>query len=170
MEVHGLDLKQDIPDSVVRRIQQDVIEYVCSLTSMLCCSCKASVHKSELHTIKSKVQHMHAGLCAAFAGNNRPAIVQTSFIQLLSRRHRLVIFRDQGAVSGQRQVDISGWFGNLESTFYKHPKSPHPDIFRVSNNNLEGCTGTHVSHLCAMQTCESHISCMLWQSHALQDL
>ncbi|DBB16677.1 TPA: hypothetical protein ACH3X3_014925 [Trebouxia sp. C0006] len=55
--------------------------------------------------------------------------------------HRLVIFRDQGTVSGQRQVDISGWFGDLESTFYKHPKSPHPDIFRVSNSNLEGCTG-----------------------------
>ncbi|KAA6429862.1 MAG: hypothetical protein FRX49_00294 [Trebouxia sp. A1-2] len=61
--------------------------------------------------------------------------------QLHFCRHRLVIFRDQGAVSGQRQVDISGWFGNLESTFYKHPKSPHPDIFRVSNSNLEGCTG-----------------------------
>lgn len=80
-EVHGIDLKQDIPDSVVNKIQQAVTE------------------------------------------------------------HRLVVFRDQGAVSGQRQVEISGWFGALESTFYKHPKSPHPDIFRVSNNNLEGCTG-----------------------------
>ena len=56
-------------------------------------------------------------------------------------RHRLVIFRDQGEVSGKQQVQISSWFGELESTFYKHPKSPHPDIFRVSNDNDQGCTG-----------------------------
>ena len=51
---------------------------------------------------------------------------------LLSCRHRLVIFRDQGQVSGQRQVEISQWFGPLESTFYKHPASPHPDVFRCA--------------------------------------
>lgn len=51
---------------------------------------------------------------------------------LLSCRHRLVIFRDQGQVSGQRQVEISQWFGPLESTFYKHPASPHPDVFRFA--------------------------------------
>jgi len=44
-------------------------------------------------------------------------------------------------VSGQRQVEISQWFGELESTFYKHPESPHPDIFRVSNDAAKGCTG-----------------------------
>ena len=44
-------------------------------------------------------------------------------------------------ITGQRQVDISKWFGALESTFYKHPKSPHPDVFRVSNNEEDGCTG-----------------------------
>jgi alpha-ketoglutarate-dependent taurine dioxygenase len=47
--------------------------------------------------------------------------------------HRLVIFKNQGVISGDRQVEISKWFGKLESTFYKHPKSPHPDVFRVSN-------------------------------------
>ncbi|CAH1772400.1 unnamed protein product, partial [Owenia fusiformis] len=46
----------------------------------------------------------------------------------------------QGTVSGQRHVEISKWFGELESTFYKHHKSPHPDVFRVSNNEAEGCT------------------------------
>lgn len=58
-------------------------------------------------------------------------------------RHRVLVFREQGVISGQRQVDVSQWFGPCESTFFKHPKSPHPDIFRVSNSDLEGCTGQH---------------------------
>lgn len=57
------------------------------------------------------------------------------------RRHRLLVFRDQGRVSGQRQVEISHWFGPCESTFYKHSRAPHPDVFRVSNDKAEGCTG-----------------------------
>ena len=55
-------------------------------------------------------------------------------------KHRLLIFKDQGVISAKRHVEISQWFGELESTFYKHPKSPHPDVFRVSNNEVEGCT------------------------------
>lgn len=55
-------------------------------------------------------------------------------------KHRILIFKNQGKVSGDRHVEISKWFGNLESTFYKHPKSPHPDVFRVSNDEEEGCT------------------------------
>ncbi|KAJ8321636.1 hypothetical protein KUTeg_000107 [Tegillarca granosa] len=63
--------------------------------------------------------------------------------------HLLVIFKNQGFISGERHVEISKWFGNLESTFYKHPKSPHPDVFRVSNDEREGCrnvgrTGWHI--------------------------
>ncbi|XP_062589814.1 alpha-ketoglutarate-dependent 2,4-dichlorophenoxyacetate dioxygenase-like, partial [Saccostrea cucullata] len=54
--------------------------------------------------------------------------------------HVLLIFKNQGLISGDRQVEISKWFGDLESTFYKHPRSPHPDVFRVSNNEEEGCT------------------------------
>ncbi|KAI8510173.1 hypothetical protein Bbelb_126010 [Branchiostoma belcheri] len=56
-------------------------------------------------------------------------------------KHRILVFKDQGTVSGDRHVEISRWFGELESTFYKHPKSPHPDVFRVSNDEAEGCTG-----------------------------
>lgn len=64
-------------------------------------------------------------------------------------KNRLLLFRNQGCVSGNRQVEISQWFGELESTFYKHPKSPHPDVFRVSNSENEGCrnvgrTGWHI--------------------------
>lgn len=55
-------------------------------------------------------------------------------------KHRLLIFKNQGIISADRHVEISRWFGELESTFYKHPKSPHPDVFRVSNCEEEGCT------------------------------
>jgi len=55
------------------------------------------------------------------------------------------VFKDQGIISGQRHVEISNWFGELESTFYKHLKSPHPDVFRVSNDPNEGCTGIVMS-------------------------
>ena len=61
-------------------------------------------------------------------------------IKLDVHKHRLLIFKNQGVISGQRHVEISKWFGDLESTFYKHPKSPHPDVFRVSNDENEGCT------------------------------
>lgn len=59
----------------------------------------------------------------------------------LSLHFRILVFKDQGKITGQRHVEISEWFGELESTFYKHPKSPHPDVFRVSNDPDEGCMG-----------------------------
>ena len=55
------------------------------------------------------------------------------------------MFKHQGIISGQRHVEISSWFGELESTFYKHPKSPHPDLFRVSNDPNERYTGIVMS-------------------------
>lgn len=55
-------------------------------------------------------------------------------------KHRILIFKDQGVVSGERHVEIAKWFNEPESTFYKHPRSPHPDVFRVSNDRSEGCT------------------------------
>jgi len=55
--------------------------------------------------------------------------------------HKLLVFKDQGdAVSAERQLAVSRWFGDVESTFFKHPHSPHPDVFRVSNDEAEGCT------------------------------
>ena len=57
-------------------------------------------------------------------------------------KYRLMIFRDQGIISGERQVEISKWFGKeLDCPFYRHPSSPHPEVFRVSNDETEGCTG-----------------------------
>jgi len=54
--------------------------------------------------------------------------------------HRILVFRDQLGLSPEKQVEIGTWFGQIESTFYNHPKSPLPDIFRVSNDPTEGCT------------------------------
>ena len=53
---------------------------------------------------------------------------------------RLLIFKNQGIIPPERQLQISKWFGNIESTFYDHSESPHRDIFRVSNDRNEGCT------------------------------
>ena len=52
--------------------------------------------------------------------------------------HRLLVFKDQGVLAPERHLEISRWFGNVESTFFDHPKSPHRDIFRVSNDRSEG--------------------------------
>jgi len=65
------------------------------------------------------------------------------------------VFKDQGIISGHRHVEISSWFGELESTFYKHPKSPHPDVFRVSNDPNEGCTGIVMSCVYVMENKKS---------------
>jgi len=54
-------------------------------------------------------------------------------------QHRFLLFRNQ-RLTGKRQVAISNALGTIQSTFYKHPKSPHPDVFRVSNDESEGCT------------------------------
>lgn len=54
-------------------------------------------------------------------------------------RHRFLLFRNQ-QLTGDRQVAISNALGTVESTFYQHPRSPHPDVFRVSNDAREGCT------------------------------
>ncbi|KAK9509661.1 hypothetical protein O3M35_006925 [Rhynocoris fuscipes] len=70
---------------------------------------------------------------------NRPEVIEQ--IKQDVTKHRLLVFKDQGVIAGDRHVEISKWFGKLESTFYKHPKSPHPDVFRVSNDQYEGCTG-----------------------------
>ncbi|XP_070564275.1 alpha-ketoglutarate-dependent taurine dioxygenase-like [Ptychodera flava] len=55
--------------------------------------------------------------------------------------HRILVFKDQHNLAPVRHIQISKWFGELESSsFYKHPKSPSTDIFRVSNDESEGCT------------------------------
>ena len=55
------------------------------------------------------------------------------------QRHRLLIVKNQGILSAETQLKVSRWFGEIDSTFHCHPQSPHPDIFRVSNDPTEGC-------------------------------
>ncbi len=50
------------------------------------------------------------------------------------------MFKDQGVLPPERHLEVSRWFGEIESTFFDHPKSPHRDIFRVSNDRNEGYT------------------------------
>ena len=60
-------------------------------------------------------------------------------IQQDVQKHRILIFKDQGIVSGSRQVEISRWFGELEiAGFERHQKSPSDFILRVSNDEEEG--------------------------------
>jgi len=72
------------------------------------------------------------------------------------RAYGLLVFRDQGNITPDKHLEIGRWFGEIESTFYDHPKSPHRDIFRVSNDNAEGCrnvgrTGWHIDGSFQMQ-------------------
>lgn len=54
--------------------------------------------------------------------------------------HKIVVFRNQHNLPPEKHLEIARWFGKVESTFYRHPKSPSQDIFRVSNDDREGCT------------------------------
>ena len=55
-------------------------------------------------------------------------------------KHRLLVFKNQEHLTPEQHLAVGRWFGEIESTFYDHPKSPHRDIFRVSNDRSEGCT------------------------------
>ncbi|KAL7478733.1 hypothetical protein ACHAW6_004487 [Cyclotella cf. meneghiniana] len=85
----------------------------------------------------------HFGVQALNIDLSNPALLTNdTFIHQLKQdlvRHRAILFRSQN-LTGQQQVNISAALGTIESTFYKHPKSPHSDVFRVSNDDAEGCT------------------------------
>ena len=53
---------------------------------------------------------------------------------------RILVFRRQEHITPAIHLAVGRWFGDIESTFYNHPASPHRDIFRVSNDRAEGCT------------------------------
>ena len=72
----------------------------------------------------------------------RPAAVPAPVVARLRAdlaRHRLLLVRGLGQLPAEAQLAVSRWWGPVESTFYRHPKSPHKDIFRVSNDESEGC-------------------------------
>ena len=70
--------------------------------------------------------------------------IPLEFIEQIKRdvkKNRILIFRSQKKViSGQYQVDFSNQLGKVISNFCKHPKQPHSEVFRLSNDHNEGCT------------------------------
>lgn len=66
-------------------------------------------------------------------------------IKQLVLKYRLLVFRDQQSGSGQRHVEITDLLGGMDTAVVKddplftHPKSPHPNIYRISNDPDEGC-------------------------------
>ena len=95
-------------------------------------------------TAKQNFYHLSAlKLGAEVTGISLQEDVPQQVIDQIRRdvhKNCILVFRDQGVISGKRQVEISRWFGELDSTFYQHPRSPDPDVFRVSNDGSEGCT------------------------------
>ena len=61
--------------------------------------------------------------------------------------HQLLVFKDKGIISGQRHVEGNSCFGKLESTIYKHLRSPHLDVLRLSNDPNECSTDIVMSCL-----------------------
>jgi alpha-ketoglutarate-dependent taurine dioxygenase len=42
-------------------------------------------------------------------------------------KHRLIVFRNQGNISGERMLQIAKWFGKIQTPAMEpHPKSPSP--------------------------------------------
>ena len=71
-----------------------------------------------------------------------PQLVIDQILKDVSQ-HKLLIFKNQGVISSQRQVEIGQWFGQTEKQIpsHKHNKSPHDHILRVSNDVQEGSIG-----------------------------
>ncbi|XP_076449607.1 (3R)-3-[(carboxymethyl)amino]fatty acid oxygenase/decarboxylase-like isoform X2 [Babylonia areolata] len=112
--------------------------FTATLNLVLNCS-----QSRDTSTVKKRMEYKPAPIGVEVCGIDLKQPVPDSVIAQIREdvhKHRMLIFKDQGVVSADRHVEISKWFGELESTFYKHPKSPHPDVFRVSNDEEEGCT------------------------------
>jgi alpha-ketoglutarate-dependent taurine dioxygenase len=71
---------------------------------------------------------------------------QVDALKRLVQEHRIVVFRDQGKVSGEKHVEISKYFGTIDRTLHEgdtifpHPKCHNADVYRISNDPEEGCT------------------------------
>ena len=56
--------------------------------------------------------------------------------------HKVLIFKNQGVLSPERQLAITRWFGDIETAgFVQHPKCPSRELLRVANDDSEGFTG-----------------------------
>lgn len=99
MEVRGIDLKQPVDEETIEAIREDTTKW---------------------ELVFARCMPWHAERRLFLCGP--PLAVALSEWRTCSPagcRHRLLVFRDQGVVSGERHVEISNWFGPCESTFYK---------------------------------------------------
>lgn len=120
--------------------RKSYLQHLCRTFVVLSLNCHQTGDTPKLH---SAMEYTPAPIGVEVRGIDLKQPVPENIIAQIKEdvhKHRLLIFKDQGVISADRHVEISQWFGELESTFYKHPKSPHPDVFRVSNNEVEGCT------------------------------
>ena len=47
--------------------------------------------------------------------------------------HQILLFKNQGRISADKQVEITLWFGEKLDTHHRiHPKAEHEAVFRVS--------------------------------------
>lgn len=101
VEVRGIDLRQPVPDETVELIKEDV---------MKCAPARRRLPPPP--PLTAAVTAWHRCCCPSLCSPDLSPCVSPA-------RHRLLVFRDQGVVSGERHVQISQWFGPCESTFYK---------------------------------------------------
>lgn len=111
-----------------------VFRFALTLPVFLCSNMSLASKFYELKPIKIGCQVFGIDLKSNISDEVRQSIIEDT------RKHRILVFKNQGLISPERHLEIGRWFGKIESTFYDHPKSPLRDIFRVSNDESEGCT------------------------------
>ncbi|XP_013397040.1 uncharacterized protein LOC106163877 [Lingula anatina] len=70
--------------------------------------------------------------------------------RILSHQNRILIFKDQGIVPAKVHIRVGEWFGPIQpAEMYSHPRAPHPQVLRLSNDPEEGCVniGTRGWHI-----------------------
>jgi len=70
---------------------------------------------------------LHPLFGAIISGINLTQQVPQSTIDQIRRdvhQYRLLIFKQPGPVPAEAQLRVSRWFGQVQSTFYRHPASP----------------------------------------------
>mmetsp|Transcript_22908 Transcript_22908/g.52496 ORF Transcript_22908/g.52496 Transcript_22908/m.52496 type:complete len:301 (-) Transcript_22908:21-923(-) len=112
--------------------------------------CIANMAKARAYDVEPILPHFGAVVKGFSLDGQKPlAPAVVDQIREDVKNYRILVFKGQGKISGARQVQVTKQLGEIESTFFKHPRSPHPDIFRVSNDPCEGClnvgrTGWHI--------------------------
>lgn len=104
--------------------------------------------QTDLHTISGLLDLRPIQLGVEVRGINLDELVSNDVIEELKKvvhKHRLVLFRNQTEITGDRHIEIARWFGEIDKTFPNHPKSPALGVFRLSNDWNQGHKGVGIS-------------------------